>query len=47
MGVVVLGLSTLNETGLLGASLQMVAHGLIAGALFLLIGLLLRQTAAS
>ena len=44
MGVVVLGLSTLNETGLLGASLQMVAHGLIAGALFLLIGLLYERT---
>ncbi len=44
MGVVVLGISTLNETGLLGASLQMVAHGLIAGALFLLIGLLYERT---
>ncbi len=44
MGVVVLGISALNETGLLGASLQMVAHGLIAGALFLLIGLLYERT---
>ncbi|HCB14561.1 MAG TPA: oxidoreductase [Gammaproteobacteria bacterium] len=44
MGVVVLGLSTLNETGLLGAALQMTAHGLIAGALFLLIGLLYERT---
>jgi NADH-quinone oxidoreductase subunit M len=44
MGVVVLGISALNEIGLLGATLQMVAHGLIAGALFLLIGLLYERT---
>ena len=39
-----LGISALNEIGLLGATLQMVAHGLIAGALFLLIGLLYQRT---
>lgn len=44
MGVVLLGISALNEFGLLGATLQMVAHGLIAGALFLLIGLLYERT---
>ncbi|MDS4040759.1 MAG: NADH-quinone oxidoreductase subunit M [Candidatus Competibacter sp.] len=44
MGMVVLGIATLNEIGLLGATLQMVAHGLIAGALFLLIGLLYERT---
>jgi NADH-quinone oxidoreductase subunit M len=44
MGVVLLGIATLNATGLLGATLQMVAHGLIAGALFLLIGLLYERT---
>ena len=44
MGVVLLGISALNETGLMGATLQMVAHGLIAGALFLLIGLLYERT---
>ncbi|HRX69606.1 MAG: NADH-quinone oxidoreductase subunit M [Gammaproteobacteria bacterium] len=44
MGVVLLGLSTLNEIGLLGAVLQMTAHGLVAGALFLLIGLLYERT---
>ncbi|CDH47457.1 complex I subunit 4 family protein [Candidatus Contendibacter odensensis] len=44
MGVVLLGISALNEIGLLGATLQMVAHGLIAGALFLLIGLLYERT---
>ena len=44
MGVVLLGLSALNETGLMGATLQMSAHGLIAGALFLVIGLLYERT---
>jgi NADH-quinone oxidoreductase subunit M len=44
MGVVVLGISTLNEEGFLGAVLQMVAHGLIAAALFLLVGLLYERT---
>mgnify|MGYP003375346715 CR=1 FL=1 len=44
MGVVVLGISTLNEIGLQGATLQMAAHGLIAGALFLLVGLLYERT---
>ncbi|HRE56129.1 MAG TPA: NADH-quinone oxidoreductase subunit M [Candidatus Competibacter sp.] len=44
MGVVVLGVSSLNEIGLQGATLQMAAHGLIAGALFLLIGLLYERT---
>ena len=44
MGVVLLGVSTLNETGLMGAVLQMTAHGLIAGSLFLLIGLLYERT---
>ncbi|MDV3241020.1 MAG: NADH-quinone oxidoreductase subunit M [Methylocaldum sp.] len=44
MGVVLLGIAALNEAGLLGAVLQMTAHGLIAGALFLLIGLLYERT---
>ena len=44
MGVVMLGLSTMNQTGLLGATLQMSAHGLVAAALFLLIGLLYERT---
>ena len=30
MGVVLLGIATLNATGLTGAVMQMVAHGLIA-----------------
>ncbi len=44
MGVVLLGIATLNITGLSGAVMQMVAHGLVAGAMFLLIGLLYERT---
>jgi NADH-quinone oxidoreductase subunit M len=44
MGVVLLGISSLNEIGFTGAVLQMVAHGLIAGAMFLLVGLLYERT---
>ncbi len=44
MAVVLLGIASLNDTGLTGAVLQMVAHGLIAAVLFLLIGPLYRQT---
>jgi NADH-quinone oxidoreductase subunit M len=44
MGIVLLGISALNETGLKGAVLQMTAHGLIAAAMFLLVGLLYERT---
>jgi NADH-quinone oxidoreductase subunit M len=44
MGVVLLGIATLNVTGLTGAVVQMVAHGLTAGLLFLLVGLLYQRT---
>lgn len=44
MGVVLLGIAALNIAGLTGAVMQMVAHGLVAGALFLLIGLLYERT---
>ncbi len=44
MGVVLLGIATLNLAGITGALMQMVAHGLVAGALFLLIGLLYERT---
>lgn len=44
MGVVLLGIASLNHIGMMGATLQMVAHGLIAGALFMLIGLLYERT---
>ena len=38
MGVVLVGIAALNVTGFTGAVMQMVAHGLVAGALFLLHG---------
>lgn len=38
MGFVVLGLMTLNATGLTGAVLQMFSHGIIAGLLFAVVG---------
>ncbi|MCK5725349.1 MAG: NADH-quinone oxidoreductase subunit M [Thiotrichaceae bacterium] len=44
MGIVLLGISTLNITGLTGAVAQMTAHGLVAGATFMLIGLLYERT---
>jgi NADH-quinone oxidoreductase subunit M len=44
MGVVLVGIAALNVAGLTGAVMQMVAHGLVAGALFLLIGLLYERT---
>jgi NADH-quinone oxidoreductase subunit M len=44
MSMVLLGLVTLNEAGIAGAVLQMTAHGLIAAALFLLVGLLYERT---
>jgi NADH-quinone oxidoreductase subunit M len=44
MGIVLLGIATLNIAGLTGALMQMIAHGLVAGALFLLIGLLYERT---
>ncbi len=44
MGVVLLGVAALNSAGLNGALTQMVAHGLVAGLLFLLVGLLYERT---
>lgn len=44
MGVVLLGMAALNESGITGAVLQMTAHGLVAASLFLLVGLLYERT---
>ncbi len=44
MGIVLLGIATLNVTGLTGAVMQMVAHGLAAGLLFLIVGLLYQRS---
>ena len=40
MGYCLLGIAAVNATGFSGAMLQMVAHGLITGALFLLVGVI-------
>ncbi|MBF0132009.1 MAG: NADH-quinone oxidoreductase subunit M [Magnetococcales bacterium] len=47
MGVVLLGISSLNQTAMLGVTMQMVSHGLVAGGLFLLSGLLFERTATN
>ena len=40
MGIVMLGLVSLNETAMSGGLLQMVNHGISTGALFLLVGMI-------
>ena len=44
MGFVTLGLFVFNEQGVQGAILQMINHGLITGALFLLVGVIYERT---
>ncbi|MBF0271689.1 MAG: NADH-quinone oxidoreductase subunit M [Magnetococcales bacterium] len=44
MGVVLLGIATLTRDGITGAMLQMVSHGVTAGAMFLVVGLLYERT---
>ena len=44
MGLVLLGIATLNLAGLTGAAVQMVAHGLTAGALFMWVGALYQRS---
>jgi len=44
MGFVLLGLASLTPDGLNGAMFQMVSHGLITGAMFLLVGVLYERT---
>jgi NADH-quinone oxidoreductase subunit M len=44
MGFVTLGIFVLNEQGIQGAVFQMVAHGVITGALFLLVGVIYERT---
>lgn len=47
MGLVLLGIASLNEIGINGAMLQMLTHGLSLGCLFLLIGRLKESTHSS
>ena len=44
MGFCLMGIAALNSTGFTGATLQMVTHGIITGALFLLVGALYERT---
>ena len=44
MGFVTLGIFVFQEQGMNGAILQMVSHGLITGALFLLVGVIYERT---
>ncbi len=44
MGFVTLGLFSLNRSGIEGAILQMVNHGILTGALFLCIGMIYERT---
>ena len=39
MGYVTMGIFTLNQQGIDGAIFQMISHGFISGALFLIVGL--------
>ncbi|MFD0714917.1 NuoM family protein [Paenibacillus sp. GCM10027626] len=44
MGIVLLGIASLNEIGLQGAIVQLVSHGLISALLFLIVGSLQERT---
>ncbi len=44
MGIVLLGIASLNETGLQGALFQSVSHGLISALMFLIVGHLYERT---
>ncbi len=44
MGFVLLGISALNVTGMSGALFMMLAHGIITGGLFLLVGIIYERT---
>src|SRR4029079_12780580 len=44
MGMVMLGIGALGTTGLMGASYQMLAHGLITGLMFVMVGLMYERT---
>lgn len=44
MGIVVLGLATLNRVGISGAVFQMFSHGIMTAAFFALVGVIYHQT---
>jgi NADH-quinone oxidoreductase subunit M len=47
MGIILLGIASLNEIGMQGAVFQMVSHGLIAALMFLIVGSLYERTGTS
>ena len=47
MGIVLIGLGSLNEAGIQGAIFQMVSHGLISALLFFLVGVFYERTKTS
>jgi NADH-quinone oxidoreductase subunit M len=44
MGLVLIGIGALGDTGLVGATYQMLAHGLITGLMFVMVGLMYERT---
>jgi NADH-quinone oxidoreductase subunit M len=44
MGIVLLGIAAMNQTGMQGAVFQMVSHGLISALMFLIVGSLYERT---
>ncbi|MCQ6274631.1 NADH-quinone oxidoreductase subunit M [Bacillus sp. V3B] len=47
MGIVLMGLGSLNEAGIQGAMFQVVSHGLISALFFFLVGVLYERTATT
>ncbi|WP_349408810.1 NADH-quinone oxidoreductase subunit M [Pseudalkalibacillus sp. SCS-8] len=47
MGIVLIGLASLNEVGVQGAMFQVISHGLISALLFFLVGLIYQRTGTS
>ena len=47
MGIVLIGLGSLNEAGIQGAIFQMISHGLIAALLFFLVGIFYERAKTS
>ncbi len=44
MGLVLLGIGALGETSIMGATYQMLAHGVVTGMLFVMVGLMYERT---
>ncbi len=44
MGIIMIGIFAMNSEGLSGAIFQMISHGMVSGALFLLVGIIYERT---